>query len=400
MLFGSMTAKRGLMGAPRKAGPATMGGGDLPPNVYTGLDGQQIALPGVVSGYGGGTWNADGSVATPVARLGDAPMFQPTGGGASAFGWDEGGTDTLPALPPPGPSLPTLGSQGIFGTSSPTLGSAAPPTGAAAMGKLTNDNGFPAVSAMGERLGSNGFPGRPVGQPFDYDGALASMLPQHKKRSTLEKIASIVAPMLMGLGGNQAGANAFLANQQSRRDTDGRQRSTALSMIERWKHDDFARQNGADLRASAPRVIGRSMVQYDPNSGGVNEVYDGAEDFETYAETQGLEPGTQEYLDAVQDYVLKGDGPAAYGRDRGLDDYRTGNRLKLEGTRQGNRESLEGIRQNNRVTTRGLPTYRDTHPRAASGSTGEAVPTSTGPNGEKAFFRGGKWVDAQGRPIQ
>ena len=122
MLLGSMTAKRGLMGAPRKlrdAGPVTMGGGDLPPNVYTGLDGQQMALPGVVSGYGGGTWNADGSVATPVNRMGDAPMFQPTGG-ASAFGWDEGGTDTLPALPPPPPQPTSLPARsGMFGSAAP-----------------------------------------------------------------------------------------------------------------------------------------------------------------------------------------------------------------------------------------------------------------------------------------
>ena len=133
------------------------------------------------------------------------------------------------------------------------------------------------------------------------------------------------------------------------------------------------------------------MVQYDPNSGSVGELYDGAEDFETYAATQGLEPGTQEYFDAVQDYVLKGDGPTAYQHDRGLDDYRTGNRIKVEGVRQGNRMGLEGERQNNRVTTRGLPTYRDTHPRAAGGR-GSARPTATGPNGQKMEYNGTTWV--------
>ena len=229
------------------------------------------------------------------------------------------------------------------------------------------------------------------GQPFDYDAALASMLPEHRKRSTFEKIAAIAAPALMGFAGNQAGANAFIANQQGRRDSDRRQRDTALSLIERWKHDDFARQNGADLRASAPRVIGRSMVQYDPTTGGVDEVYNGPEDFETYAQTQGLEPGSQEYFDAVQDYVLKGDGPTAYQHDKGLDDYRTGNRLKVEGVRQGNRMGLEGVRQGNRVATRGLPTYRDTHPRSAGGSA-SARPTATGPNGEKIEYDGNSWV--------
>ena len=386
MLFGS-TARRGLMGTGR-APPIPAFDPRFPTHrANEAFDPSAVPnampMPGPISGYGGGAFNMDGSPATPVQRGFDPqddlpgsmpPVFARQGGGASAFGWDKGGTDTLPALPPPSPQPPSLPTRsGMFGAAAPTP-----------------DSTFPAVSAMGERLGSNGFPGRPVGQSFDYEAALASMLPQQKKRSTLEKIASIAAPMLMGMAGNQAGANAFLANQQSRRDADARQRNASLGMVERWKHNDFARQNGADLRASAPRVIGRSMVQYDPNSGSVGELYDGAEDFETYAETQGLEPGTQEYFDAVQDYVLKSDGPTAYERDRGLDDYRTGNRLKLEGARQGNRESLEGIRQNNRVTTRGLPTYRDTHPRAAGG--GKARPTATGPNGQKMEYDGTSWV--------
>ena len=329
----------------------------------------RVRPPGLISGYGGGTWNTDGSVATPVNGMGD-PMARPDGPGATAIGWDDAGTDTLPALPPP--SLPTPRRRGMFGSAAPTPMS-----------------GFPAVSAMGERTTGNGFPGRPAG--FDYDGALASMLPQHKKRSTLEKIATVALPVLMALGDNQAGANAFVQNQVAQRNQRQRQRDTTLSTIERWKHDDFARQNGADLRASAPRVIGRSMVQYNPTSGGVSELYDGPEDFETYAATQGLEPGSQEYFDAVQDYVLKGDGPTAYQHDRGLDDYRTGNRIKIEGVRQGNRMGLEGVRQNNRVATHGLPTYRDTHPRASGGA---ARPTATGPNGQKVEWNGSAWVPA------
>lgn len=325
---------------------------------------RERGLPGVISGFGGGTWNTDGSVATPVSRMGEDPMAQPDPAyGASAIGWDEGGTDTLPALPPPNPSPPTQ--------SLPT----------APMGMFGNIRGATATSALpATRVRSGG---------FDYDTALASMLPQQRKRSTLQKIAGVVAPALMGLAGNQAGANAFFANQQARRDADERQRSAALGMIERWKHEDFARQDGADLRASAPRVIGRSMVQYDPNSGGVSELYDGPEDFESYAEAMGIEPGTQEYFDAVEDYVLKSDGPTAYERDKGLDDYRTGNRLRIEGARQGNRESLEGLRQRNRVATRGLPTYRDVNPRA-----GRARPTATGPNGQKVEWNGKAWVPA------
>ena len=34
-----------------------------------------VGMPAPISGYGGGTWNMDGTLATPV----DAGMFEPTG---------------------------------------------------------------------------------------------------------------------------------------------------------------------------------------------------------------------------------------------------------------------------------------------------------------------------------
>ncbi|MFC4293568.1 hypothetical protein ACFO0A_00690 [Novosphingobium tardum] len=231
-------------------------------------------------------------------------------------------------------------------------------------------------------------PRRGMAQPFDYDAAMAAMMPKPHKKDTLKTIASILAPALMGMSGNQAGANAFIANMAQRRDAQRTQRLNAINAIARWRHDDYARQQGADLRAAAPFTIGRDRLQYDPNSGDVATLYDGQEPFEQYAADMGLEPGSDDYFNAVQDYVLRANGPTALAHDRTLDDYRTGNRLKIEGVRQGNRESLEGIRQKNRVTTRGVPTYRDAHPRAA----GKARPTATGPNGQKMEYDGSAWV--------
>ena len=342
------------------------------------VTGEDVQLPGAVIGYGGGTFNPDGSVATPVDRLGEggpSDMFARSGDGATATAWDQ---PTQQQMEPIGDAGFPIARQ--YPDAEPA--DVARPARGGVFGKQP----FPRTEAMGQLPRKGGASG------FDYDAALTSMLPQQKKRSTLQKIAGVVAPVLMGLGGNQAGANAFFANQQSRRDADERQRNSAISTIERWKYDDFARRQGADLRAGAPRVIGRSMVQFDPNSGGVNELYDGPEDFETYAETMGLEPGSQEYFDAVEDYVLKSDGPAAYERDTGLDDYRTGNRLKIEGARQGNRLGLEDVRQRNRITTKGSPTYRDSNPAPRRGS---ARPTATGPNGQKVEWDGKAWVPSR-----
>ena len=217
-------------------------------------------------------------------------------------------------------------------------------------------------------------------QPFDYEGAIRALSPQEKKRSTGQKVADAAALFVMGAAGNQAGVNAFA---QRRRTNEQRAWEVARDVAQ-WKHADWARQNGADLGAAAPFTIGRDRLQYDPTTGETNTLYDGPEDFESYAEAKGFEPGSQQYFDAVEDYVLRSNGPTAYGRDKALDDYRTGNRLKMEGVRQGNR-----------MTVRGSPTYRDTHPQPGGGGRRSARPTATGPNGQKVEWDGNAWVPVQ-----
>ena len=94
-------------------------------------------------------------------------------------------------------------------------------------------------------------------------------------------------------------------------------------------------------------------------------------DFQEYATTLGLQPGTDEYNEAVQDYVLRANGPTAQdGRE------------SLEGVRQDNRVSLEGVRQGNRVALRGMPSYANLHPRPSAarsgGGNGGGAPRTTG----------------------
>jgi hypothetical protein len=76
--------------------------------------------------------------------------------------------------------------------------------------------------------------------------------------------------------------------------------------------------------------------------------------FEQYARAQGLKPGTAEYRAALQDYVLRGQGPTAYENRERMEGVEQGNRVQLEGVRQGGRVALEGVRQGNRVALEGV----------------------------------------------
>lgn len=121
-----------------------------------------------------------------------------------------------------------------------------------------------------------------------------------------------------------------------------------------------------------------------------------------YAQSLGLEEGSDPYNNAIRDQELGANGPTGFGNSQALENLRTGNRRGLEAQRQANRVGLEGVRQNNRMGVRGAPTYRDLNPppprvsgpgRAAPRRS--AMPTATGPNGEKVQWNGRAWVPAQ-----
>lgn len=263
-------------------------------------------MPGLIPGFAGGTFNMDGSVVTPVS--------------------------------PESPQLPVR-VPGLFGSGSP-------------------ERSYPQRLPQGE-VGSPRAPDRisqlggvPLGgsmrRPMDYDAMMSQLLPPEKQPGTLKKIAMILGPALMAASGNQAGANQMMAFMGNQRQEKENYRRDVMMKLADMKWRDYARQNEADLRAADPFTIGRDRVQYDPATGQSSVLYDGPEDFEQYAGELGLQPGTPEYFQAVEDYVLKSSGPSAHARDVGLDDHRTSNDLRMEGVRQGNRVGMENLRQRNR----------------------------------------------------
>lgn len=147
------------------------------------------------------------------------------------------------------------------------------------------------------------------------------------------------------------------------------ERQDALRRQDReWSREDQA------WKMSQPQYFmsGRDRLSFNPVTGEVQTIYDAPADFEEYAQVLGLEPGTDEYDEAVQDFILRSNGPTAQA-----------GRANLEGIRQDNRLSLEGVRQGNRVALRQMPTYSNLHPRPAAGGNsggggGNRPPRTTG----------------------
>jgi len=276
-------------------------------------------MPGIISGYGGGTFNMDGTQVTPPSR----------------------GMDSAP---PPVRS-------GILGRS--TGGYAAPNVDGSAMT-------FEGVKPSNPKKGGGGF-FRKGGPWIDVLGSIGD-----------------------ALSGNPLYANTKLRREQMAHETAKLQQSRLWDIEDRnWK-------------ASQPDffTVGRDRIKLDPMTGKAQVVYDGPEDFDEYAQAFGLQPGTDEYEQAITDYVLRGHGPTALGYDKELDDYRTTND-----------KSLEALRASNRLRIRGTPTYRDKNPlplRPRAAPRAAPAKTATNPKtGEVVTLNSrGQWVDKNGKPVK
>jgi hypothetical protein len=153
-------------------------------------------------------------------------------------------------------------------------------------------------------------------------------------------ILGTLADMAAGAGGQQG---TYWATKRA-----DKLRADELARLDAQRREDRQWQiEDRDYKANLPQYFnsGRDRVQFNPATGESEVVYDGQEDFQQYADSLGLIPGTLEYNNAQQDYVLRANGPTA-----------------LQG-----RQTLEGIRQQNRIDLRGVPTYANLHPRPAAG---------------------------------
>ncbi|RYM14839.1 hypothetical protein [Sphingobium cupriresistens] len=190
---------------------------------------------------------------------------------------------------------------------------------------------------------------------FDKDGAWRDVL-------------GALADGMAGAAGGQPMYGPMKMRQRQQQAEWGRQ--DALRREDRsWAEQD------RDAKLAQPQYFmsGRDRVMFDPITGQAQTIYDGPTDFEEYAGLMGLEPGSDDYNEAMQDFVLRSNGPTAQQ-----------GRQELEDVRQGHRVSLEGVRQGNRASLRQMPTYANLHPRpsaaggAGGGNGGNRPPRTTG----------------------
>jgi hypothetical protein len=292
------------------------------------------ALPGPMNGFGGGTFNMYGSQATPVDNAGARPG--PPGRGTILGNILNADADAS------GPPFP-MGSLG---------GGDSPATGQDPMAQS------------------------PSSSPrTDYGALLQQMLGPRPEMSGWQKAAAIIGPALMAATGDTASAARMTENiGANRREYDQQARELGMTAV-KWRRED----DQAEAKRNEPQFFSGSedRVRYDPGTGAAERVYDAPQEFDDYAAAQGLEPGSDDYFSAVEDYVLRGSGPTAFQYDKDLEAVRQAGRIASEAGRQRNREALESVRQGNRLQVRA------TAPARAAGATSAPVKVKTPGDAQK-----------------
>jgi len=201
----------------------------------------------------------------------------------------------------------------------------------------------------------------PASDNFDFNQGLANATEKKPGFFAEGGIGRIMAGSLGdALSQMNGGQPTFALEMAARRRAAREQQAQAAE----WAHQGQVKADDRQYEANKPQYFsaGNDRVMFDPGTQTAQTIYDAPEPFQTYADSMGYEPDTPEYRQAQQDYVLRSNGPTAYGYDVGL-----------ENTRQQNRVGLEGIRYNNRAALRSTPTYSDLHPKPrASGGGGRS----------------------------
>lgn len=134
----------------------------------------------------------------------------------------------------------------------------------------------------------------------------------------------------------------------------GAQLMSQMSQRERLAFEAEQEERERRLRLMEPQHVGNSLVQPD-GRGGYRTLFTAPQPWEIYARQFG-EPGTREYVTAMEDYILRGSGDTALTNKSTLEGVRYGYRDELQDQRLAqsdlnNRRTTSTSRENNIRTT-------------------------------------------------
>lgn len=306
-----------------------------------------VPMPGPISGYGGGTWNIDGSAATLPDRTVSDPVAQARSARRRAAADVEEYDPTVPYRDDDGEAkaplrdAPRLAEGGdtpidprvraILGDA-PRLQEKGPKSFWAGTGKFGWRDALMTLGALGD---SDGSTAADLGD-MRSKGIAARQKAEaaYQRAQQVASLPGMNAREFAAYMGNPEQWASHMANALS-----SHQSAVNVGQTETRVFGNPA-QGGSVYQPTRLVENGVDQLRYDPQTGSVTPAVQGMTDGEQYARSLGHEPGSKEWISAVRDAELRGDGPTAFGQDR----------------------AMEAQRQSNRLGVRKTPTYRDLNP--------------------------------------
>ena len=213
-----------------------------------------------------------------------------------------------------------------------------------------------------------------------------------KRKKTLHNVGQAVA----------AGLNGYLAAMGNQAGILGLQNMHAVKMAEA---EQAAKLEMERQKLAMPRIeqVGDSLGYLDPATGTFSEIYRDPQAFEAYALSQGLQPGTPEYREAIENYRLGAWSDPAMENRINLEGVRFGHRGELQADRyermgelqderletsRRNTDVRAGVSRENNIRTTG--TSRDNNIRSTNTSRDNSVRSNETRRGAHSYQNGGR----------
>lgn len=291
-----------------------------------------------------------------------------------------GGQMTMGAMPKPAPGMfgagaapQSMGSPSLMPKSPSSASEAAVmhQQGQARFGggSMGNPPGMLSLSGGGSSDGA--MPS--LGPDLNVALARNALTPKSKGGPNWGKIGQVISAGLAGYlagRGNPAGLAMLQNNFQMQREQAEFRNREALER----------------MKAQLPQQVGDSLIVPD-GTGGFQTLFRDPQPFEAYAESLGFQPGSPEYLQAIQDYRLGSWSDPALQAKQELEGVRYGFRDNLQDQRLDVTRRGQDIRSTD--TRRGQDITRGNNIRSTSTSRDNSVRSNETQRGAYSYTHGG-----------